>query len=53
VSGKATDTTNTIESVNSTIREASRRRTKPISNWKEALIHFAIAFEDRLPKHLG
>lgn len=74
---KATYTTNTIESVNSTIRkftrnrkqypnrdsalklifmairEASKKWTKPIPKWKDALNHFAILFEDRLPKHLN
>lgn len=32
------------------IREASRKWTMPIRNWKSALNHFAILFEDRLPK---
>ena len=74
---KATYTTNTIESVNSTIRkftrnrkqypnrdsalklifmairEASKKWTKPIPNWKDALNHFAIQFEGRMPKHLN
>ena len=31
------------------IREASRRWTMPVRHWKEALNHFAIMFEDRLP----
>ena len=31
------------------IREASKKWTKPIRNWKLALNHFAILFEDRLP----
>ena len=31
------------------IREASKRWTMPIRNWKAALNHFAILFEDRLP----
>lgn len=31
------------------IREASRRWTMPVRRWKEALNHFAIMFEDRLP----
>ena len=35
------------------IREASKKWTKPISKWKDALNHFAILFEDRLPKHLN
>jgi putative transposase len=32
------------------IREASRKWTMPIRKWKEALNHFAIAFEGRMPK---
>ena len=32
------------------IREASRKWTMPIHNWKEALNHFAILFESRMPK---
>lgn len=31
------------------IREASKRWTLPIRNWKAALNHFAILFEDRMP----
>ena len=31
------------------IHEASKRWTHPIKNWKAALNHFAILFEDRLP----
>jgi transposase-like protein len=31
------------------IREASRKWTLPIRHWKQALNHFAILFEDRLP----
>ena len=31
------------------IHEASKRWTLPIKGWKEALNHFAIMFEDRLP----
>ena len=34
------------------INEASKRWTKAIHNWKEALNHFAIMFEDRMPKEL-
>ena len=34
------------------IHEASKKWTKPIRNWKSALNHFAILFEDRLPKDL-
>lgn len=32
------------------IHEASQKWTKPIHHWKTALNHFAILFEDRLPK---
>lgn len=32
------------------IHEASRRWTQPIPNWKAALNHFAILFEERMPK---
>lgn len=32
------------------IHEASRKWTMPIHHWKEALNHFAILYEDRLPK---
>jgi transposase-like protein len=31
------------------IREASRKWTLPIKHWKQALNHFAILFENRLP----
>jgi putative transposase len=31
------------------IREASKKWTMPIHNWKAALNHFAILYEDRLP----
>jgi len=31
------------------IREASKKWTMPIHHWKEALNHFAILFEDRMP----
>ena len=34
------------------ISEASKKWTKPIKNWKQALNHFAIMFEGRLPKEL-
>ena len=33
------------------IHEASKRWTLPIKNWKGALNHFAILFEDRLPSN--
>lgn len=32
------------------IREASRKWTMPIHHWKQALNHFAILFENRLPQ---
>ena len=32
------------------IREASRKWTMPIPKWKDALNHFAILFEGRMPK---
>jgi putative transposase len=32
------------------IHEASKKWTMPIRNWKEALNHFAILFEGRMPK---
>ncbi len=35
------------------INEASKKWTMPIRNWKSALNHFAILFEDRLPDHLS
>jgi putative transposase len=35
------------------INEASKKWTKPIRNWKEALNHFAILFEGRLPRNLA
>ena len=35
------------------IREASKKWTLPIRNWKAALNHFAILFEDRMPKPTG
>jgi putative transposase len=34
------------------IHEASKRWTMPIPRWKEALNHFAILFEDRMPANL-
>lgn len=35
------------------IGEASKRWTRPIRNWKSALNHFAIMFEDRMPELTG
>lgn len=35
------------------IQEASKRWTRPIHHWKQALNHFAIMFEDRMPENLS
>jgi putative transposase len=35
------------------IREASRKWTMPIHHWKQALNHFAILFERRIPESLN
>ena len=35
------------------IHEASKKWTMPIPKWKEALNHFAIQFEGRMPKNLN
>jgi putative transposase len=35
------------------IREAAKKWTMPIHHWKEALNHFAIMFEDRMPMSLS
>ena len=35
------------------IREASKKWTMPIRNWKSALNHFVIMFEDRMPEFMG
>ena len=35
------------------IREASKKWIMPIHHWKEALNHFAIMFEDRMPMSLS
>lgn len=35
------------------IHEASKKWTMPIPKWKEALNHFAIMFEDRMPENLN
>jgi transposase-like protein len=32
------------------IQEASRKWTMPIHHWKQALNHFAILFEGRMPE---
>ena len=35
------------------IGEASKKWTRPIHHWKQALNHFAIMYEDRMPRDLG
>lgn len=35
------------------IHEASRKWTMPIHHWKDALNHFAILYENRLPKEIA
>jgi len=35
------------------IGEATKKWTKPIHHWKQALNHFAIMYEDRMPKLTG
>jgi transposase-like protein len=35
------------------ISEAAKRWTMPIPGWKQALNHFAILFEGRLPLNLS
>jgi transposase-like protein len=42
-----------LKNVYMAIREASRKWTMPIHHWKQALNHFAILFEDRMPKTLN
>lgn len=73
---RAIYTTNAIESLNSVIRkaikkrklfptdesarkviflaiqDASKRRTMPIRNWRQALNHFMIMFEGRLTEYM-
>lgn len=41
-----------IKMIYMAINEASKKWTKPIKNWKEALNHFAILFDGRIPKNL-
>ena len=74
---KAIYTTNAIESLNSVIRKAIKKRkifpsddsakkmvylaikdaskkwTMPIQNWRQAMSRFIIEFEDRLEKHIN
>jgi len=42
-----------LKNVYMAIREASAKWTMPIHHWKQALNHFAILFEDRMPKPLN
>jgi putative transposase len=42
-----------LKNVYMAIREASRKWTMPIHHWKQALNHFAILFEDRMPKPIN
>lgn len=39
-----------LKNVYTAIREASAKWTMPIRHWKQALNHFAILFEDRMPQ---
>jgi len=39
-----------LKNVYLAIREASAKWTMPIHHWKQALNHFAILYEDRMPK---
>jgi putative transposase len=41
-----------LKNVYMAIREASAKWTMPIHHWKQALNHFAILFEDRMPQSL-
>lgn len=40
-----------LKTIYMAINEASKRWTKAIHDWKEALNHFAIMFDDRMPKN--
>src|SRR5688572_14827487 len=42
-----------LKNVYMAIREASRKWTMPIHHWKQALNHFAILFENRMPQPLN
>ena len=42
-----------LKNVYLAIREASRKSTLPIKHWKQSLNHFAILFDDRLPKDIS
>jgi transposase-like protein len=41
-----------LKNVYLAIREASAKWTMPIHHWKQALNHFAILYEDRMPKQI-
>ena len=49
---KAIYTTNAIESLIA-IKEASKKWSMPIRNWRTAMNRFIIEFEDRLEKHIN
>jgi putative transposase len=42
-----------LKNVYMAIREAARKWTMPIHHWKQALNHFAILYEDRMPKPIN
>ena len=42
-----------LKNVYMAIREASAKWTLPIHHWKQALNHFAILFEDRMPRTIN
>lgn len=42
-----------LKNVYMAIREASTKWTMPIRHWKQALNHFAIQFEDRMPQPIN
>jgi putative transposase len=42
-----------LKNVYMAIREASRKWTMPIHHWKQALNHFAILFENRMPQSIN
>jgi putative transposase len=45
--------TSALKLIYMAISEASKRWTRPIHHWKQALNHFAIMFEGRLPNSLS
>ena len=42
-----------LKNVYMAIREASAKWTMPIHHWKQALNHFAILYEDRMPQPIN